>query len=167
MPFLAPDYYFETTADSAEQRLRRRALDELLMVQGWSATDFSTMCDTSRFSMNYPIEDGLVLNGTMYKDKLKGLEPYPNMHLNLILFSATGDVMKAECITDSLGKFAFQATRDYEGEYAAHVFVKDEKGKSRWANVTFDRWFAPRLRKFNPAEFEYEIILFIIPATFL
>jgi hypothetical protein len=34
--------------------------------------------------------------------------------------------------------------------------VKDEKGKSRWANVTFDRWFAPRLRKFNPAEFEYE-----------
>ncbi|MBQ2122886.1 MAG: hypothetical protein II200_02700, partial [Bacteroidaceae bacterium] len=151
-----PDYYFETTADSAEQRLRRRALDELLMVQGWSATDFSTMCDTSRFSMNYPIEDGLVLNGTMYKDKLKGLEPYPNMHLNLTLFSTTGDVMKAECITDSLGKFAFQATRDYEGEYAAHVFVKDEKGKSRWANVTFDRWFAPGLRKFNPAEFEYE-----------
>ena len=151
-----PDYYFETTVDSAEQRLRRRALDELLMVQGWSATDFSTMCDTSRFSMNYPIEDGLVLNGTMYKDKLKGLEPYPNMHLKLILFSSTGDVMRAECITDSIGKFAFQATRDYEGEYAAHVFVKDMKGKSRWANVAFDRWFAPRLRKFNPAEFEYE-----------
>ena len=151
-----PDYYFETTVDSAEQRLRRRALDELLMVQGWSATDFSTMCDTSRFSMNYPIEDGLVLNGTMYKDKLKGLEPYPNMHLKLILFSSTGDVMRAECITDSIGKFAFHATRDYEGEYAAHVFVKDEKGKSRWANVTFDRWFEPRLRKFNPAEFEYE-----------
>ena len=151
-----PDYYFETTVDSAEQRLRRRALDELLMVQGWSATDFTTMCDTSRFSMNYPIEDGLVLNGTMYKDKLKGLEPYPNMHLKLILFSSTGDVMRAECITDSIGKFAFQATRDYEGEYAAHVFVKDEKGKSRWANVTFDRWFAPKLRKFNPAEFEYE-----------
>ena len=151
-----PDYYFETTVDSAEQRLRRRALDELLMVQGWSATDFTTMCDTSRFSMNYPIEDGLVLNGTMYKDKLKGLEPYPNMHLKLILFSSTGDAMRAECITDSIGKFAFQATRDYEGEYAAHVFVKDEKGKSRWANVTFDRWFAPKLRKFNPAEFEYE-----------
>jgi hypothetical protein len=105
--------------------------------------------------MNYPIEDGLILNGTMYKDKLKGLEPYPNMHLNLILFSPTGDVMKAECITDSLGKFAFQATKDYEGEYAAHVFVKDEKGKSRWANVAIDRWFAPTLRKFNPLEFEY------------
>ncbi len=150
-----PDYYFEATADSVEQRLRYRALDELLMVQGWSATDFSTMCDTTRFSMNYPIEDGLVLNGTMYKDKLKGLEPYPNMHLNLILFSSAGDVMKAECITDSLGKFAFQATRDYEGEYAAHVFVKDEKGKSRWANVAIDRWFAPTLRKFNPLEFEY------------
>ncbi|MBO5703597.1 MAG: hypothetical protein J6R91_03360, partial [Bacteroidaceae bacterium] len=150
-----PDYYFEATADSVEQSLRHRALDELLMVQGWSATDFSTMCDTSRFSMNYPIEDGLILNGTMYKDRLKGLEPYPNMHLNLILFSPTGDVMKAECITDSAGKFAFQSTRDYEGEYAAHVFVKDEKGKSRWANVAIDRWFAPKLRKFNPLEFEY------------
>ncbi len=150
-----PDYYFETVADSAEQRLRRQALDELLMVQGWSATDFGTMCDAARFSMKFPIEDGLVLNGTMYKDKIKGLEPYPNMHLNLVLFSTTGDVMKAECITDSLGKFAFQSTRDYEGEYAAHVFVKDEKGKSRWANVAIDRWFAPSLRKFNPLEFEY------------
>ena len=151
-----PDYYFETTADSADQRLRRRALDELLMVQGWSATDFSTMCDTSRFDMRYPIEDGLVLNGTMYKDQLKKkLEPYPNMHLKLILYSSTGDAMRAECITDSIGKFAFQATRDYEGEYAAHVFVKDEKGKSRWANVAIDRWFAPSLRKFNPLEFEY------------
>ena len=150
-----PDYYFETVENGAERHRRMRALDELLMVQGWCATDFSTMCDTTRFSMNYPIEDGLVLNGTMYKDKLGDLEPYPNMRLNLVLFSEAGDVMKAECITDSVGKFAFQSTRDYEGEYAAHVFVKDEKGKSRWAIVAIDRWFAPGLRKFNPMEFEY------------
>jgi hypothetical protein len=151
-----PDYYFEAVENSAEYHHRMRALDELLMVQGWCATDFEVMCDTTRFSMNYPIEDGLVLNGTMYKDKSGDLEAYPNMHLNLVLFSSAGDVMKAECITDSAGKFAFQSTRDYEGEYAAHVFVKDENGKSRWANVAFDRWFAPGLRKFNPLEFEYE-----------
>jgi hypothetical protein len=151
-----PDYYFEAVENSAEYHHRMRALDELLMVQGWCATDFEVMCDTTRFCMNYPIEDGLVLNGTMYKDKSGDLEAYPNMHLNLVLFSSAGDVMKAECITDSAGKFAFQSTRDYEGEYAAHVFVKDENGKSRWANVAFDRWFAPGLRKFNPLEFEYE-----------
>ena len=145
-----PQFYFTPT-----NRLAGVALDHLLMVQGWRATSFSTMCNHQDFKVNYPIEDRLILNGVAYKDTDKR-EPYTNMKLNLSMFSANYDVRRGECTTDAEGRFAFAVSMDYEGECLAQVTTKNEAGKKTWSRVAFDRWFAPKVKTYSPWELTYQ-----------
>ena len=145
-----PQFYF-----ASSNRLAGVALDHLLMVQGWRATSFSTMCNHQDFKVLYPIEDRLILNGVAYKDNEKR-EPYANMKLNLSMFSDNYDVRRGECTTDAEGRFAFAASMDYEGECLAQVTTVNDKGKKTWSRVAFDRWFAPKVKTYSPWELTYQ-----------
>lgn len=141
-----PEQYFSTaTADAT----RRQALDLLLMVQGWTANTFETLCSARPFSVKQPIEEQLTLTGRVYHqdDRRK---PRPNFPLKLIMYSEKGEVLRAETLTDSTGRFAFASAVDFTGDdWLATFITRNEAGKKRWSRIAIDRWFAPRIRPYD------------------
>lgn len=149
-----PDFYFAPGDTVASRRKRLTSLDHLLLIQGWTATNFEQMCHHDQFQAEQPIEENLVLNGTVFKDNNKR-EPWPNLGLKLIMYSPEGLVIEGECLTDAEGKFAFRSTIDYEGELSATVYTEDAEKNRKWARVAFDRWFDPLPRTYHPKEQTY------------
>lgn len=139
----------------------QRALDLLLMVQGWTADDFETMAGVKEFCMNQPFEDKLLLRGTVYKDNDK-LKPYPNLDLLLQMYTLEGASLQAKLQTDADGRFVYKSDVDYCGDWIAQITTDEtvtnlrgeEQQKKRWSRVAFDRWFAPALRPYSRGELE-------------
>ena len=145
-----PDFYFEKN-DAAH----RRALDLLLMVQGWSANSFETLCGHTPFELKQPIEENLTLNGYAYKYN-DDLEPYPNLGLKFRMYSRAGGSLEADAVTDSLGRFALVSNVDYVGDWIAQITTKDADGDKKWSRIAFDRWFSPDIRQLNYMETQLE-----------
>lgn len=141
----------------------QKALDLLLMVQGWTADDFETMAGVREFALQQPLEDHLLLRGTVYKDNDK-LQPYPNLDLHLQMYTLQGASLDTRLTTDDKGEFAYSSDVDYCGEWIAQITtdetVTSRRGvdttKKRWSRVAFDRWFAPPLRPFDPGELKLQ-----------
>lgn len=146
-----PDFYFEKN-----DAQHRRALDLLLMVQGWSANTFETLCGHTPFTLQQPIEESLTLNGYAYKDNNKR-EPYPNLDLKVKMYSRAGGSLEAETVTDSLGRFAFVSNVDYAGNWIAQFNTTNAEGKKKWSRIALDRWFSPAVRPLYFQETQLEI----------
>lgn len=143
-----PEYYFE--ADDAEHR---RALDLLLMVQGWTANSFATMCGRDSFRLRQPLEEKLTLSGTLYHDNDK-LKPYPNVTIGLKMYSRQGGSLEASAVSDANGNFAFVSNVDYTGDWIASFLTKNSKGEKVFARIAIDRWFSPEVLPYHPAQLE-------------
>lgn len=141
-----PAFYFEDT-----DAFRREALDLLLMVQGWRANSFETLCGQASFQLIHPIEEGITLDGVVYYDNNRK-KPYPDLDLNVQMYSFSGGALNGAAKTDSVGRFVFQSNVDFEGDYIAQFTTKNDKGKKKWSRVAINRWFAPRNRWFSPRE---------------
>lgn len=135
-----PDLYFVKN-----DALHQRMLDMLLLVQGWTADSFATMCGTDTFKLLQPIEDKLILRGTLYKMDTK-LRPQPNFTLDFKAYSLNGGCIEGETVTDEKGRFAFESNVNYCGDYIAQFIMKNDNNKRRWSKLTLDRWFAPQPR---------------------
>lgn len=59
---LSPEYYFES-----QDSHHRKALDLLMMIQGWRRYDWQTMAGVKTFKPHYPMEQKLQVKGTVYK----------------------------------------------------------------------------------------------------
>ena len=145
-----PDFYFEK-----EDAAHLRALDLLLMVQGWSANTFETLCGQTPFQFQQPIEENLTLNGFAYKFNNKK-EPYPNLDLKIKMYSRSGASLEGEAVTDQEGAFAFVSNVDYVGDWIAQINTNDPSGKKEWSCIAFDRWFSPELRPLDFMETQLE-----------
>ena len=139
-----PDRYFERN-DAAH----RFMLDLLMLVQGWQANSFDVMCQRDSFALRQPIEDSLLIKGTLYKYNNKK-EPYPNIYINLMGYAyndgkvgSTG--IEAQTKTDNKGRFAFEAKTELKGDFLVTFKLRDEKNKRKWSKLSLDRWFAPPL----------------------
>lgn len=139
-----PDRYFERN-DAAH----RFMLDLLMLVQGWQANSFDVMCQRDSFALRQPIEDSLLIKGTLYKYNNKK-EPYPNIYINLMGYAyndgkvgSTG--IEAQTQTDNKGRFAFEAKTELKGDFLVTFKLRDEKNKRKWSKLSLDRWFAPPL----------------------
>lgn len=138
-----PDRYFERN-DAAH----RFMLDLLMLVQGWQANSFDVMCQRDSFALRQPIEDSLLIKGTLYKYNKS--EPYPNIYINLMGYAyndgkvgTTG--IEAQTKTDNKGRFAFEAKTELKGDFLVTFKLRDEKNKRKWSKLSLDRWFAPPL----------------------
>lgn len=145
-----PEFYF-----SGNSPLRFDALDLLLMVQGWTANDFSRMCGAEPFNPPFPIEDRLTLNGTIF-DFDKPDKPLKNVLLELKMYSPNGGSMNGSTKSDSLGRFVFQSNSNYHGNWIAQITTKNNKGRRIWTSVAFDRWFTPQPRTYDFREMMLE-----------
>lgn len=141
-----PDLYF-TKHDALHQHL----LDLLLMVQGWNASTFEVMCGKDTFQLRQPIEDKLILRGTLYKLNNK-FEPQANFALDFKAYSLKGGSIEGSTMTDKNGRFAFESNINFKGEYIAQFTTRNTDGKRRWGKLTLDRWFAPQPRPFYASD---------------
>ncbi len=66
-----PEYFFES-----DDQEHRRALDLLLMVQGWRRYDWVTMATPKAFTLTHPYEKTQILNGQLYKYTADDVEDY-------------------------------------------------------------------------------------------
>lgn len=145
-----PDWYFKEDVPTSQ---RTRALDNLLLVQGWMTNRFEVVNGTEPFNLKQPIEDKLTLNGHIYKYNDKR-EPYADLSLSLKMYTKEGASLVGEARTDSLGEFAFQSNVDFCGNWIAHFVTRNDKEKKKWSRVALDRWFDVRPRTFDFHEFE-------------
>ena len=148
-----PDLYFEK-----DDAAHRRMLDLLLMVQGWSANTFDVMCEADTFHLQQPIEEKLILRGTVYKDNNR-FEPRPGFSLSMKAYSQAGAAIEGETVTDEKGEFAFESQVNYWGDYLAQFTMRNEDGKKRWSRLSLDRWFAPQPQPFRGPELEFDLTI--------
>ena len=152
-----PDLYF--VRDDAQHR---RMLDLLLRVQGWSANTFEVMCGKDSFAVWQPIEEKLILRGTIYKDNNKNVG-VPNAKLNMSAYryekgKVLGNAIEGKTATDKTGKFAFESNVNYKGTYLAQFNMRDgEKGKKQWTRLGIDRWFSPKLHPLNAQHLNFTL----------
>lgn len=156
-------YCVNAFTDADDRRRAAQAIDLLLMVQGWSAVDFETLAGARNFNLQQPIEQHLMLDGTVYRDDDKHT-PFPNLNLHLQMYTRQGASLEAYATTDAEGHFAFESSKDYCGEWIAQ-FVTDEittnrrgeeVAKKRWSRIALNRWFAPKLRPYSPFELDLQ-----------
>ncbi|MGM9694227.1 MAG: hypothetical protein ACI3YC_04390 [Alloprevotella sp.] len=148
-----PDLYFEK-----DDAAHRRMLDLLLMVQGWSANTFDVMCEADTFRLLQPIEEKLILRGTVYKDNDR-FEPRPGFSLSMKAYSQNGAAIEGEAVTDDKGEFAFESQVNYWGDYLAQFTMRNEDGKKRWSRLALDRWFAPQPEPFRGPELDFDLTI--------
>lgn len=143
-----PQYYFE-----ADDAVRRRALDILLMVQGWTANPFATMSGAEPFVLSQPIEEKLTLDGSVFQDNGKR-QPRAGATLRLDMYSRLGAALTATARTDTAGKFAFVSEADYAGSWIGQFSIS-ENGKKKRSRVLLNRWFDPAPRALDARELAF------------
>lgn len=143
-----PEWYF---ADNDAHRAA--ALDLLMMTQGWTAEHWDLLCQTKAFDVRQPVEERRpILRGKVIRDKEK-IVPYANINLHLTMYNDKGLVMRSEARTDSVGRFAFEATEDYFDRWTGQFTMQTDKGSHPWSRVMLDQWFAPQPRPYQPLEY--------------
>lgn len=142
-----PAWYF-----ASDDRHRRDALDVLLMVQGWTANRFEVMAGLDSFSLRYPVEDRLILQGRVLRNNNRE-QARAGTSINLIMFNKAGYSMRSTAVTDSLGGFVFGASTDYTGDWIAQ-FTTRVNDKPVWSRVALDRWFCPSPRAIDDREMD-------------
>lgn len=148
-----PAWYFESN-----DTLHRRALDHLLMVQGWRRYDWSRQAGLTPFELKCPPEQGIEVRGqvvSMVRNK-----PQPGIDLTAALMKRdttetdSTQTMISAFTTDSLGRFAFRT--DVEGRWNL-VLGATKEGKKKWYRIVLDRLFSPAPRPYPLAEMQVEV----------
>ena len=126
-----PEYYFEK--DDAEHRA---ALDQLLMVQGWTRYDFERMMSSEPWEPLMVIERGLNFRGRLVDDKghYNGYDFWKRIKKPLWIYNETrtpyDGIKQAEIKTDSLGFFMFNINPFYGTSYMT-LMVNEESAEKK------------------------------------
>lgn len=137
------DYYLET--DDPNHRFD---LDLLLCTQGWRNYDWEAMTRPQDFNVKHHIEEGIMVMGNLtstFRNRQK-----EGVKIKVFLFNDAGYHLSASALTDSLGRFAFQA-EDFTGRWQMHTLTY-ENGKAKEMNVNLDKIQSPPARALNPGE---------------
>jgi len=148
-----PDYYFES-----DDSIHQRALDQLLMVQGWHRFDLDWVNGKKNFAMKHRPEKGIEINGQV----VSYVRSIPKANVNVsTLISQKDDSTQlhnsfVECfVTDSLGRFSF--TADVQGRWEM-IFAVREKRKKKDYRTVLDKLFSPA-----PKQYRYTDLFARIP----
>ena len=140
-----PDYYFKDTSPQ-----RARALDLLLMVQGWRRYSWKQMSGTDSFQLKQPTEDGLLLFGKVRntKDIRTALNKYGSVSVNFMLNTEQGTRLHTVG-TDPQGRYALQLP-DFYGDAPSVITVTNKKDRRLYTDLTIERNFSPSPKPYEP-----------------
>lgn len=150
-----PSWYFES-----DDTLHRRALDELLMVQGWRRYEWKHWAGVEPFELKYLPEQGIELHGQVVS--MVRSKPRPDVQVTSFLTKRGEEDNPTDqhtpyfdvFTTDSLGRFSFIS--QVEGKWNLILSVS-EKGKKKDHRIVLDRVFHPKPRKYPMAELQVHI----------
>lgn len=142
-----PSWYFEK-----DDRRHRRALDLLMMVQGWRRYDWEEMSHPEDFELKHPIEKGILLDGQV----LSVLRRIPMSDMKITMWMI-GDstAQHGHCYSDEHGAFNFLF--DFEGKQDLNLQISDGK-RRRNAFITINRQFQPQSRILDEDELQPPVI---------
>ncbi|NJO93127.1 MAG: hypothetical protein HC831_32330 [Chloroflexia bacterium] len=95
-----PYSYFDTT-----NRNRFKAMDNLLLTQGWRNYIWKQLSDTNK-NMNYSTEKGITISGRLTNSL--GNNPLTNVNISMAIFDNENPIYRFTN-TDSTGKYSFEA----------------------------------------------------------
>ena len=135
-----PEYYFEST-----DAQHTRALDLLMMTQGWTRYNWSQMTRVEPFYIRHYVEDGLVIDGCVLgrlRDK-----PIAGATVKLRLYSPDrSQKQETTIITDEEGCFGFAVEEFYDKWDMFLSVTKDEKEID--CRIRLDRASRPTTRAY-------------------
>lgn len=138
-----PAWYFEK-----EDQRRNRALDLLMLVQGWRRYNWEIMSGCKSFEAKHPIEEGILLQGEIKSQLFK--KPQKDIQVT-IWMTSDSTAYYGNCLTDSSGAFNFLF--DFMDTWKLSLQIKDgEKRKNH--RIVLDRLFSPVPRHFSYYEQE-------------
>lgn len=146
-----PGYYFES-----DDLMRRIALDQLLMVQGWRRYSWEQWAGPWPVELEYEPEDGVAIHGQVVS--MARSKPQPGVQISALLQAenaeTTDQMFYTSLDTDSTGRFAF--IYDHYGRWHATLTVTN-KGKPTNHRIVLDRTFSPDPVKYPIAEMQISI----------
>ena len=150
-----PEYYFES--NDAEHT---RALDLLMMTQGWTRYNWKQMARVEPFYIKHYVEDGLVIDGYVLgrmRDK-----PIEGATVKMTLYSPDrSQKQETTVITDQNGSFGFAVEEFYDKwDMFLSVTMEEEKkedeekkkAKEIDCRLRLDRASRPTTRAYTPAD---------------
>ncbi len=145
-----PEQYFAKDGEA------KRALDLLLMVQGWRCFSWEHMAGVRPVDRVFLPEQGIDVSGKVVSF-VRGI-PKPNVNLSAMMMPVdTPDSLKYVLTnmftTDSAGRFHFSV--DVAGSNKLVLSVT-ENGKKKDHRILVDRLFAPEPRAYRPQEMRIE-----------
>lgn len=139
-----PEYYFESKDEE-----HTRALDLLMMTQGWSRYNWSQMTRVEPFYIKHFVEDGLVIDGCVLgrmKDK-----PIEGAVVTMTLYSPDRlQKQETTVVTDEHGCFGF-AVEEFYGKW--DMFLSVTKGEKELdCRIRLDRASRPATKAYRPTD---------------
>ncbi len=140
-----PDLYF-----AKKDAAHRRMIDLLMMVQGWYANSFDTMCQKDTFQLLQPIENKYLIKGTLYSYNRR--KPLPHTKIDIKAYGyQDGKIneknFEGSTITDNHGSFNFVANTEVKGDYIIQFRISSDTNnpQKKWCKIFLDRWLTPLL----------------------
>lgn len=141
------DYYFE-----ADDEIHNKALDNLMLTQGWYRYKWEQMAQLNDFKITHRIEEGLVISGRL-ANYFRRSKAKADAKINVYLYDKEhGRSMHGTAISDSLGMFNFLAD-DFEGRWQMTTRTLDaDKNKRKEMDIQLNRMFTPDSRPYEPLD---------------
>lgn len=147
-----PAFYFQDNSP-----LRRKALDLLLMVQGYRRYSWKEMAGVEPFFLKQPVEDGLLLLGSMNatRDAVKNLKKEHSLDLNFLMNTIDGSrFFSAQTQPD--GSFAIRLPDFYE-DAPSIITVTNDKDRRIYTDLRLNRNFSPAAKPYEPLAMAREV----------
>ena len=139
-----PEYYFES--DDAEHV---RALDLLMMTQGWTRYNWSQMTRVEPFYVKHYVEDGLVIDGCVL-GRMRD-NPIAGATVNMTLYSPDRSQKQGSTvITDKDGCFGFAVEEFYDKWDMFLSVTRDDKPLD--CRIHLDRASRPAVRAYTAVD---------------
>ena len=139
-----PEYYFESNDTE-----HVRALDLLMMTQGWTRYNWAQMARVEPFYIKHYVEDGLVIDGYVLgrmRDK-----PVEGATVKMTLYSPDrSQKQETTVITDQNGSFGFAVEEFYDRWDMFLSVTKDDKELD--CRLRLDRASRPTVRPYTTAD---------------
>lgn len=134
-----PEFYLDGT-----KIMRRRMLDDLLLVRGWRKYDVEQEISGKPFTPKYLPEPSLTLHG-----RVKSLFGRPQKGIGVSVLARKDSVLVAgRTVADDEGYFNMSLNM-FEGDMNTYIQTRRQgKEMNRWTNVSIFRNFAPPIRPY-------------------
>ena len=148
-----PAWYFE-----ADDELHRRALDHLLMVQGWRRYDWEQQAGVTPFELKNRPEQGIEVHGKVVS--MVQSKPKADMDITVLMKRDTlgndsSQTLFSSLVSDSLGRF--RLCTDVKGRWDLILSVT-KNGKKKDHRIVLDRVFSPSPKTYPLAEMQIETV---------